>query len=207
LQPAGRKSGEAPNKARRVEKPVKLPVYSLKLVRERWATWPPISASLPQVAALFFHRLIGQAASEHAAALFLDGSGTPSGSTIIAMGSTTRVPMVAREVFKAAILANASSLIISHSHPSGSSHPSQGDLRMTQTLIKAGKIIGISVIDSIIVTPSGDFTSMREQGLMGEDVIRAWVTNGSGASLVADSPACPSSEPSVISGLHKQQKA
>ena len=50
---------------------VRLPVYKLKLVRSGWANYPPISLKEPQLAALFFHRLIGQADREHAAALFL----------------------------------------------------------------------------------------------------------------------------------------
>jgi hypothetical protein len=74
--------------------------------------------------------------------------------------------MVGREVFKAAILANASGLILGHNHPAPStSEPSAQDLRATQRLIRAGSILGIDVYDHIIVTPSDmDFTSIRHAG-------------------------------------------
>jgi DNA repair protein RadC len=76
--------------------------------------------------------------------------------------------VVAREVFKAAILANASGLIFSHNHPApSSSKPSPQDIRVTRRLISAGRILGLHLLDHIIVTPSGaDFTSMREAGLL-----------------------------------------
>ena len=150
---------------------MKVPVYSLKLVRQRSFECLPISLKHPQIAALFFHKLIGQAASEHAAALFLDVKGQPLGSTIIAVGSLSKVPMVGREAFKAAIVANAASLIISHNHPSGCSTPSPADIRVTQELVAAGEVLGIRVLDHIIVTPSGTFASMLERGLLTNEKI------------------------------------
>lgn len=43
-----------------------------------------------------------------------------------------------REVFKAAILANAASIIVGHNHPSGDVTPSSEDILVTQTLKEAG---------------------------------------------------------------------
>jgi DNA repair protein RadC len=74
--------------------------------------------------------------------------------------------MLAREIFKAAICANASSLIVSHNHPSGPSKPSPFDIGVTRQLIRAGEIIGIRLLDHIIVTPTEDFCAMRESGLL-----------------------------------------
>src|SRR5450432_455635 len=85
----------------------RIPLYKLKLVRERWAICPCICFDEPQFAAAFFHRLIGQADREHSAALFLDVHLKPTGCTILGIGSLVSTPMPAREVFKAALLANA----------------------------------------------------------------------------------------------------
>ena len=147
---------------------MRMPIYKLKLVRSGWFEFPPIALEHPQLAAHFFHRLIGQAVVEHSAAIFLDPLGQPTGLTIIGMGDLARIPVVAREVFKAAILANASGLIFSHNHPApSSSKPSPQDIRVTRRLISAGRILGLHLLDHIIVTPSGaDFTSMREAGLL-----------------------------------------
>ena len=69
-----------------------------------------------------------------------------------------------REVFKSAILSNASSMIALHNHPSGSIRPSKEDVRVTRQLIKGGRIMGIELMDHIIVGgASGEMYSFREE--------------------------------------------
>ncbi len=70
-----------------------------------------------------------------------------------------------REVFNKAILNNASHIVIAHNHPSGDSTPSQDDITTTQRLTEAGKIIGISIVDHIIVSRD-NYYSFREKGLV-----------------------------------------
>lgn len=70
-----------------------------------------------------------------------------------------------REVFREAILENAASIILLHNHPSGNLEPSKEDIHITKQIVEAGKIIGISVHDHIIIAGDG-FTSMMERGLM-----------------------------------------
>jgi len=68
-----------------------------------------------------------------------------------------------REVFKPAVLHNAAAIICFHNHPSGDPLPSKEDIETTKRLIKAGKIMGIEVLDHIIV---GDdvYASLKERG-------------------------------------------
>ena len=143
-----------------------LPVFKLKLVRERSATYPTIHANEPQLAALFFQRLIGNADREHVAALFLNAQGKPTGSMILGIGILTGVKVHAREVFKGAILANAAGIVLAHNHPSGNSEPSEADIRCTRRLVRVGFLLGIPILDHLIVTPMGGFTSLYEAGLM-----------------------------------------
>lgn len=162
---------------------MRLPIYKLKLVRSGWMAFPRIDMEHPQLAAYFFHRLIGQAVVEHSAALFLDPVGQVIGTSIIAVGDLGSVHMIAREVFKSAVLANAGSVIVSHNHPGPSpSTPSPADIRVTRRLVRAGSILGINVLDHIIVTPNGEaFTSMREAGLLvGTESTMANSKNSSG---------------------------
>ncbi len=70
-----------------------------------------------------------------------------------------------REVFREAILENAASIILLHNHPSGNVEPSREDIQITKQIVEAGKVIGISVHDHIIIAGDG-FTSMVERGLM-----------------------------------------
>jgi DNA repair protein RadC len=152
---------------------MRLPIYKLKLVRSGWISFPPVDVKQPQLAAYFLHKMIGQAVVEHSAAIFLGALNQVVGSTVISVGDLDRVPVLAREVFKSAILANASGVILAHNHPAGLSLPSPADIRVTRRLIRAGEIVGIHVLDHIIVTPSGDFTSLRETG----ELLLWWPSN------------------------------
>lgn len=80
------------------------------------------------------------------------------------VGSLNAAIVHPREVFKAAILNNASSIIVSHQHPSGNPYPSQEDLQVTKRLEEAGKILGIEVLDHVIVSDSDAYYSFKEKG-------------------------------------------
>jgi DNA repair protein RadC len=66
-----------------------------------------------------------------------------------------------REVFKSAIGAHASKIMLAHNHPSGSSAPSDADIEVTQQIYGAGKIVGIELIDHIVLG-ADSFTSIRQ---------------------------------------------
>ena len=69
-----------------------------------------------------------------------------------------------REIFQKALLANAVSIILMHNHPSGDPKPSKEDIEVTKRIMDAGKIVGISVLDHIIV---GDrYVSLKEKGYL-----------------------------------------
>src|SRR5690606_30713498 len=68
-------------------------------------------------------------------------------------------------VFAAAIKANASAIILSHSHPSGNLKPSDADLKLTKRLKDGGQYLEISVLDHIIVTSEG-YYSFADEGLL-----------------------------------------
>lgn len=70
----------------------------------------------------------------------------------VAIGCLHSVTITPREVFRMAIHKGCSSIIIAHSHPSGNLKPSLADKVMTRELTKAGEIIGIKVLDSLIIT-------------------------------------------------------
>jgi len=68
-----------------------------------------------------------------------------------------------REIFRMAIREGGSGIIVCHNHPSGSLEPSREDLDATNRLIKAGKIIGIPLLDHVIITDYG-YLSLKEKG-------------------------------------------
>ena len=70
-----------------------------------------------------------------------------------------------REVFKPAVLHNAAAIICFHNHPSGDPEPSKEDIKTTNRLVEAGKIMGIEVFDHIIVSDDG-YVSLKERGVV-----------------------------------------
>lgn len=87
------------------------------------------------------------------------------------LGLADRSQVHAREVFRRAIVCNACKVVLAHNHPSGDPTPSAHDIACTRSLVEAGKIIGVEVVDHVIIgtkTPSRprDFLSFREEGLM-----------------------------------------
>jgi DNA repair protein RadC len=91
--------------------------------------------------------------------------GTPVGASILGIGSLTATEMPGREVYKAALLANAHHVVVAHNHPfSGQVSPSAADVRTTRSLVRAGRLLGIELFDHLIVAPDGNFVSLRERG-------------------------------------------
>ena len=84
-------------------------------------------------------------------ALHLNAKGKPLSMSVVSIGELNSTLVHPREVFKASILSNAAAVIFMHNHPSGDLTPSEDDKRTTKQLEKAGKILGIRVVDHIIV--------------------------------------------------------
>lgn len=64
-----------------------------------------------------------------------------------------------REIFKRALLCSCSAIAIAHNHPLGSSEPSNEDIRITERLIEAGKILNVTVLDHFVLGEDG-YTSI-----------------------------------------------
>ena len=68
-------------------------------------------------------------------------------------------------IFAAALKANASSLILSHNHPSGNLQPSQADIQLTRKIKEAGKFLDLPVLDHLIITSEG-YYSFADEGIL-----------------------------------------
>lgn len=87
----------------------------------------------------------------------------------ISQGTVDTILVSPREVFKAAIAANASAIVLLHNHPSGDPTPSEADVKVTRDLIRAGQLLKIEVLDHIVlgqrtVERPKDYASLKELG-------------------------------------------
>lgn len=103
---------------------------------------------------------------EHLIVLVLNAGSSIKAYYTVSVGLIDTTQAHSREVFRNAILFGASKIILAHNHPSGSTEPSSEDIKITSTLAKAGKIIGINVMDHIII--GNGFFSFCEAGKMEE---------------------------------------
>jgi len=87
----------------------------------------------------------------------------------IAEGTLDTILVHPREVFRQAIAAEASALVLVHNHPSGDPSPSEADIKVTRDLIRAGQLLKIEVLDHVILGRATrerprDYVSLRELG-------------------------------------------
>lgn len=99
--------------------------------------------------------------SEHFVAFHLNARHEVTGYFIVSKGTVSASLVHPREVFKAAILANSFAILVAHNHPGGSLSPSAEDLETTEQLVKAGRLLGVPVVDHVIVA-AGGIHSIRE---------------------------------------------
>ena len=76
--------------------------------------------------------------------------GRPVNCNFVSMGAVNESLAHPREIFKSAILANATSMIVVH-NPSGNLEPSKQDTMITDRLLKLADVLGVSIVDHIIV--------------------------------------------------------
>ena len=104
---------------------------------------------------------------EHFVAFYLNARSRIIARDIISVGTLSASLVHPREVFKGAILSNAAAVIVAHNHPSGDITPSPEDREATRRLARAGELLGIPLLDSIIVgAHNPGYASLKEMGLL-----------------------------------------
>jgi len=80
-------------------------------------------------------------------------------------GSIDEAAIHPREVIRKAMDVGASALILVHNHPSGNPEPSQADIQITRRIAEAGRLLGVTVHDHVIIGTQGHI-SLRSKGLI-----------------------------------------
>ena len=101
---------------------------------------------------------------EHVCVVNLDGASHPINFNVVSMGSINMSPVVMSEVFKTAILSNATRILLLHNHPSSSITPSKEDHAVTAKVMMASMLMGIPLVDHIIVGGgTGEYFSYKKE--------------------------------------------
>ena len=86
------------------------------------------------------------------------------GHHLVSIGTLDTILIHPREVFRLAIVAAASAIVLVHNHPSGDPEPSEADVRVTRDLIRAGQLLKIEVCDHVIMGHGQNHVSLRTLG-------------------------------------------
>ena len=143
-----------------------IPVYRVSLVREAALLCDTYKFRNSATVSTLLHTYLAGTDREHFVVFFVDQKNRVIGVHTVSIGSLTASVVHPREVFKAAILANAAAIVCGHNHPSGDVQPSREDRAITKRLVDAGKLLGIDVLDHIIIGSEGVYFSFADENIL-----------------------------------------
>lgn len=141
-------------------------IVSIKLCKESSILYEPRKLTCSKDAFTLLHTFLSDKDREMFVVSCLDVKNQPTSINVCSIGSLSSSIVHPREVFKTAILSNASSIIVGHNHPSGNLEPSKEDIAITNRLKECGSILGIQVLDHLILGDNNTFLSFKEDGYL-----------------------------------------
>ena len=138
-----------------------------KVMRVRECIAPTDLVDTPERAFDYWHANIVNApwfdpAKEAFVVLILNTRRRILGHNLVALGGLDSVCVTPLSVFRPVIVAAGSALILAHNHPSLDPTPSGADIRVTQELVRAGRLLKIEILDHVII--GSTFSSLRSLG-------------------------------------------
>jgi DNA repair protein RadC len=135
---------------------------------DRWLAPQPAdrpALTSPEAAAEVLVPQLAAADRERCLSAVLDTKHRLLAVVTVSVGSLDRTFMSPREVFRDALLHNAAALVLAHNHPSGDPEPSRDDEQVTRRLVRAGELVGVSVLDHLVVGGQR-WVSLARRGLV-----------------------------------------
>ncbi len=139
-----------------------VPLVRLHVVRERFLPYGKDSFATSETVVKMVKRLLNGADKESLLVIPVDAKNKPLGVEFAAMGAVNCVYAFARDIFKNAIVSNATGIFIVHNHVSGDTLPSEDDWKFTRCMQEAGDLLGVELIDHIIVGEDDNYFSMHK---------------------------------------------
>lgn len=107
---------------------------------------------------------MGALEQEHLRVILLDTRNRVLSIERLYIGSLNASTVRVGELFRAAILRNAASIIVVHNHPSGDPTPSPEDIGLTRSMVQSGRLLDIEVLDHLVIGHNR-WVSLKERGL------------------------------------------
>ena len=98
-------------------------------------------------------------------ALYLNQANKVLGIKKISESGISSTLVDVRIVLQAALLCNASGIIVAHNHPLGNLNPSSSDIKMTAQIKEASKVMNIALLDHVILTSDSHY-SFADDGMI-----------------------------------------
>jgi len=98
-------------------------------------------------------------------ALYLNQANKVLGIKKISESGISSTLVDVRIVLQAALLCNASGIIVAHNHPSGNLNPSSSDIKMTAQIKEASKMMNMTLLDHVILTSDSHY-SFADDGMI-----------------------------------------
>ncbi|WP_162126329.1 RadC family protein [Flavobacterium phycosphaerae] len=108
--------------------------------------------------------IIGELPHEEFWVLYLNNSNKVIYKSQLSKGGITGTVVDIRLIFKTAFEHNATSIILTHNHPSGKLQASDADKDITKKLKLAGDQLDIKILDHVIITEKG-YLSFQDEGI------------------------------------------
>lgn len=121
--------------------------------------------SRPEVAVGILAPLLTGLDREVAVLLALDTKHRLLAVETVSVGTAAHTFMAPREIYRCALAAGASAIVLAHNHPSGDATASADDRQVTQRLARAGTLLGVTLVDHLVVGDP-DWTSLARTGVL-----------------------------------------
>jgi DNA repair protein RadC len=98
--------------------------------------------------------------------VLLNNSNKVKGIYELSKGGITGVMVDVRLLFAVVLKSLSVGIILCHNHPSGTLKPSNADKQITNKIKSAAKLLDITVLDHIIITPNGEYYSFADESIL-----------------------------------------
>lgn len=136
---------------------------ALRLVKARVVGRPVLSSW--QALQDYLHADMAHSIIERFRVLFLNNKNVLIREEVLSEGTVNHTAVYVREIIKRALELGATALILVHNHPSGDPTPSADDIAMTREIVEAGRRLGITVHDHLVIGRTGT-RSFKSLGLL-----------------------------------------